>query len=56
MPRKTRMYLPGVPPHIVQRGNNREARFFEIENHQFHSELIRLTTGAGQLLPKTFYW
>ena len=23
MPRKTRMYLPGVPAHIVQRGNNR---------------------------------
>ena len=28
MPRKTRMYLPGIPAHIVQRGNNRDACFF----------------------------
>jgi REP element-mobilizing transposase RayT len=28
MPRKPRMYLPGVPAHIVQRGNNRDACFF----------------------------
>tara|TARA_R110000868_G_scaffold17258_1_gene75927 strand:+ start:1478 stop:1609 length:132 start_codon:yes stop_codon:yes gene_type:complete len=27
MPRKTRMYIPGIPAHIVQRGNNREAFF-----------------------------
>ena len=24
MPRKPRMYLPGVPCHVIQRGNNRE--------------------------------
>lgn len=29
MPRKQRMYLPGVPAHVVQRGNNREACFFQ---------------------------
>ncbi len=29
MPRKPRFYLPGVPVHIVQRGNNREAIFFD---------------------------
>ncbi|MCK4841423.1 MAG: transposase [Methylococcales bacterium] len=29
MPRKPRFYLPGVPVHIVQKGNNREAIFFE---------------------------
>jgi hypothetical protein len=28
MPRKTRMYLPDVPVHVVQRGNNRDACFF----------------------------
>jgi len=28
MPRKPRFYLPGVPAHIVQRGNNRQAVFF----------------------------
>jgi len=29
MPRKPRFYLPGVPAHVVQRGHNREAVFFE---------------------------
>lgn len=28
MPRKPRFYLPGVPAHVVQRGNNRQAVFF----------------------------
>lgn len=27
MPRKPRIYLPGVPAHVVQRGNNRDACF-----------------------------
>jgi len=36
MPRRTRMYLPGYPYHIVQRGNNREACFIEPENYQFY--------------------
>ena len=36
MPRKPRMYLPGVPSHIVQRGNDRHACFFEDENYLFY--------------------
>jgi REP element-mobilizing transposase RayT len=27
MPRRARLYLPELPYHIVQRGNNREACF-----------------------------
>ena len=27
MPRKPRFILPGVPQHVVQRGNNREPCF-----------------------------
>ena len=34
MPRKPRFYLPGVPAHIVQRGNNRQAVFFSNEDYQ----------------------
>ena len=34
MPRKPRFYLPGVPAHIVQRGNNRQAVFFSDEDYQ----------------------
>ena len=29
MPRNPRFYLPGVPVHVVQRGNNRGAIFFD---------------------------
>jgi REP element-mobilizing transposase RayT len=29
MPRKPRFFLPGVPVHVVQRGNNRQAIFFD---------------------------
>ena len=29
MPRKPRFYLPGVPVHVVQRGNNRNPIFFD---------------------------
>jgi putative transposase len=30
------MYIPALPYHIVQRGNNREACFIEPENSQFY--------------------
>ncbi len=40
MPRKPRIYLPGVPSHIVQRGNDRSACFFEEENYLFFLECL----------------
>lgn len=46
MPRRPRMYISGMPYHIVQRGNNREPCFFEVEDYQFYMELMR------QLLPR----
>ena len=39
MPRRPRMYLPDLPYHIVQRGNNREACFIEPENYSYYLEL-----------------
>lgn len=36
MPRKPRFYLPDVPVHIVQRGHNRDAVFFEDEDYQVY--------------------
>ena len=42
MPRRARMYIVGVPYHIVQRGNNREACFLEPENYQFYLELWKV--------------
>lgn len=40
MPRKPRMYLPGVPCHIIQRGNNREETFFSEQDYQFYLECL----------------
>ena len=40
MPRKPRSYLPGVPAHVVQRGNNRNACFFADEDYLFYRECL----------------
>ena len=36
MPRKPRFYLPGVAVHIMQRGNCRQAVFFEDTDYQYY--------------------
>ena len=36
MPRKPRMYLPDVPAHVIQRGNNRSACFFGEEDYRYY--------------------
>lgn len=40
MPRRSRMYLSGLPYHIVQRGNNREACFFSPEDYVHYLQLL----------------
>jgi putative transposase len=40
MPRKQRMYQPGIPSHIVQRGNDRKPCFFEYENYLFFLDCL----------------
>jgi len=40
MPRKPRMYLPDIPCHVIQRGNNREACFFSDQDYQFYLECL----------------
>ena len=40
MARKTRMYIPGVPAHVVQRGNNRSACFFSDDDYQYYKTLL----------------
>lgn len=34
MPRKSRDYVPGMPVHVVQRGNNRQTTFIQREDFQ----------------------
>ena len=41
MPRKTRMYLPGVPCHLVQRGNNKQVCFFTENDYRYYLDCIR---------------
>ena len=40
MPRKTRMYIPGIPVHVVQRGHNRQACFFCEDDYLFYKEVL----------------
>lgn len=40
MPRRPRMYLPGIPAHIVQRGNNREPCFFAEDDYRFYLDRL----------------
>ena len=41
MPRRARAYLPDMPYHIVQRGNNRETCFFQADDYQSYLVLWR---------------
>lgn len=36
MPRRARILLPGVPVHLIQRGNNRSACFYAEEDYRFY--------------------
>ncbi len=40
MPRKPRFYVPGVPVHIVQRGNNRQAIFFDEADREWYQQWL----------------
>ena len=48
MPRKARFFLPGVPHHVVQRGNNRQPVFFDESDYQVYLDwLTEAVSGAG---------
>ncbi len=34
MPRKPRFHVPGIPVHVVQRGNNRQAVFYDEQDYR----------------------
>ena len=37
---KARMYLPEVPCHVIQRGNNRDACFYSEQDYLFYLECL----------------
>ncbi len=40
MPRRPRLISPGIPLHIIQRGNNRQAYFFADEDYLFYLDWL----------------
>lgn len=40
MPRRARLTLPGVPWHIIQRGNNRSACFYAEQDYQYYLDTL----------------
>ncbi|HEY1214984.1 MAG TPA: transposase [Bryobacteraceae bacterium] len=40
MPRRARIVVPGLPHHITQRGNRREAIFFKDGDHEIYKDLL----------------
>ena len=40
MTRLARMIVPGLPHHVTQRGNRREAIFFEDGDHQIYCDML----------------
>ena len=40
MPRRARVTLPGIPLHIIQRGNNRQPCFFADEDYRFYLDWL----------------
>lgn len=41
MPRKQRMYIPGIACHVIQRGNNRDACFYAEDDYQFYLDQLK---------------
>lgn len=40
MPRRSRIVFPGIPLHLIQRGNNRQACFYAKEDYSFYLEWL----------------
>lgn len=48
MPRRTRITLPGIPLHLIQRGNNRQACFYTDEDYAHYLDwLAEYASKAG---------
>ncbi|MGH9894727.1 MAG: transposase [bacterium] len=40
MARLPRLFLPSIPQHVIQRGNNRQACFYAEEDYRFYLECL----------------
>ncbi len=41
MPRRSRIVVPGIHLHVIQRGNNRQACFFAKDDYLFYLEWLQ---------------
>lgn len=46
MPRPDRLNIPGIPQHVTQRGNNRQACFYADEDYQLYLQLLNTACRA----------
>jgi putative transposase len=49
MPRSPRLVIPDLPHHVTQRGNRREAIFFEDGDHEVYRDLLAEQTQKAQV-------
>ena len=54
MPRKPRFYLPVVPVHVVQRGNNRQAIFFDDSDYQVYIGWLKVSLAKYDCVLHTY--
>jgi hypothetical protein len=47
MPRPPGYNVPGMPRHVVQRGNNRQARFLAVRDYRFYTDRLRAADKHG---------
>ena len=45
MPRLARVVIPGLPHHVLQRGNRRQRTFFARSDYEYYLELLREWSG-----------
>ena len=51
MPRRQRLRAPGLPVHIIQRGNNRQAGFCADEDYRFFLDRFEIA-GKRRVCPR----
>jgi putative transposase len=49
MARLARIVIPGLPHHVTQRGNRREAIFFEDGDHEIYLDLLAEQTSKADV-------
>ena len=49
MARKPRFIFPGVPQHIVQRGNNRKSCFFSTDDYLYYLQELKKAASRNKV-------